>query len=45
MLTGDRKGTSAINLVGSGKGRGRMRIIFSETKDGAINIHEIVDYH
>ncbi|WP_342351530.1 RHS repeat-associated core domain-containing protein [Gilliamella apis] len=45
VLTGDRKGTSAIDLVGSGKGRGRMRVIFSETKDGAINIHEIVDYH
>jgi hypothetical protein len=43
-LTGDLAGKKAVDLPGSGKGRGRVRIIFSETDD-RITIHDIVDYH
>jgi hypothetical protein len=43
-LKGDLSGKSAIDLGGSGRGRGAERVIFS-TKENEIVIHDIVDYH
>jgi Pretoxin HINT domain len=43
-LTGDLKGKMAVDLPGSGAGRGSQRVIFSESPIGII-IHNIVDYH
>jgi RHS repeat-associated protein len=43
-LRGDLKGKSAIDLGGSGKGRGAERVIFS-TNENEVIIHDIVDYH
>jgi RHS repeat-associated protein len=44
VLTGDLKGFNAIDVKGSGKGRGALRIIFNSTED-EIFIHSIQDYH
>jgi hypothetical protein len=43
-LKGDLAGKSAIDLGGSGKGRGAERVIFSAAENEVI-IHDIVDYH
>ncbi len=43
-LKGDLAGKSAIDLGGSGKGRGAERVIFSTDND-VVTIHDIVDYH
>ncbi|MBU5254595.1 type II toxin-antitoxin system YafQ family toxin [Tissierella praeacuta] len=43
-LKGDRKGQRALDLKGSGRGRGKLRIIY-EVEKGTIRIVEIVDYH
>jgi hypothetical protein len=43
-LTGDRAGQWAADLVGSGGGRGRQRVIFEMTDDH-IRVLDIVDYH
>lgn len=43
-LKGDRKGQRALDLKGSGRGRGRLRIVYEVTK-GTVTIVEIVDYH
>jgi hypothetical protein len=44
-LVRDLKGKKAIDLPGSGKGRGAVRVVFSEPTPGTIVIHDIVDYH
>ena len=43
-LTGDLRGFSAIDVAGSGKGRGALRIVYAKT-DTEILIHSIQDYH
>ncbi|MNV91124.1 hypothetical protein D3C71_1855830 [compost metagenome] len=44
FFRGDLADKYAIDLGGSGKGRGAERVI-SSVKDGAVTIHVIVDYH
>lgn len=45
-LTGDRVGTSGVDLGGSGRGRGALRVIFSASEnDELVTIHDITDYH
>ncbi|WP_436488155.1 DUF6443 domain-containing protein [Chitinophaga sp. ARDCPP14] len=44
VLTGNLKGFNAIDVKGSGKGRGALRIVFQSTED-EIFIHSIQDYH
>lgn len=44
VLTKERAGWKAIDLKGSGKGRGGVRVVYEETPNQII-IHEIVDYH
>jgi RHS repeat-associated protein len=44
-LRGDLAGKKAVDLPGSGKGRGVMRVVYSEETPGFIVIHDVVDYH
>lgn len=44
QLGTDLKGKSAIDLGGSGKGRGAERVIFS-TNGNEVIIHDILCYH
>jgi hypothetical protein len=43
-LTGKLAGKKAVDLPGSGKGRGKLRIIYSETENGIV-VHDIDNYH
>lgn len=43
-LKHDLKGKFAADVPGSGKGRGKLRLILEDTPDGII-IHDIIDYH
>ncbi|MBB5194305.1 methylase of polypeptide subunit release factors [Anaerocolumna cellulosilytica] len=44
-LSGDRKGQWAVDMKGTGKGRGKGRIIYEKGKDGIIKIIEILTDH
>ena len=44
-LSGNRSGQRAIDIKGTGKGRGAGRIIYKIGKDGEINIIEIITDH
>lgn len=43
-LKGDLKGMKAVDLPGSGKGRGAERVVYKETPD-TVEIEDITDYH
>jgi mRNA-degrading endonuclease RelE of RelBE toxin-antitoxin system len=43
-LQKDLKGFKAIDIKGSGGGRGKLRMVFKET-DSEIIIQDIIDYH
>ena len=43
-LTGDLKGKFAVDVPGSGRGRGALRIVYEDTLDGIV-LHFITDYH
>jgi hypothetical protein len=44
VFKGDLKGWNAVDLPGSGKGRGAQRVIYKVDADRVV-IKEITDYH
>lgn len=44
-LSGDLKGQFAIDLPGTGSGRGAVRAIYTEEKNGSVVVRDIFDYH
>ncbi|MDF2548763.1 MAG: hypothetical protein K0R93_3661 [Anaerosolibacter sp.] len=44
-LSGNRKGQRAVDIKGTGKGRGAGRVIFEKLRDGGIKIIEIITDH
>ncbi|WP_010503351.1 polymorphic toxin-type HINT domain-containing protein [Paenibacillus elgii] len=44
-LSGDRKGQWAVDIKGTGRGRGAGRIIYTKDSDGTINVIEVLTDH
>ncbi|WP_060819076.1 polymorphic toxin-type HINT domain-containing protein [Paenibacillus riograndensis] len=44
-LSGTRKGQWAVDIKGSGSGRGDARVIYTKDSDGNINVVEVITTH
>ncbi|MHA6530788.1 polymorphic toxin-type HINT domain-containing protein [Paenibacillus sp. BAC0078] len=44
-LSGNRKGQWAVDIKGSGSGRGDARVIYTKDSDGNINVVEVITTH
>lgn len=44
-LSGNRKGQWAVDIKGTGKGRGAGRIIYTKDSDGTINVIQVLTDH
>lgn len=44
-LTGNRKGQWAVDIKGTGRGRGAGRVIYEKLSDGTIKVIEVLTDH